>query len=74
VVFTAAGIRPHDTVRSMTDPRPLRLSARTRAAAWIVTGPVGHLYGGVADWAELLARYALASARERLRVSRSRAG
>ena len=29
---------------------------RTRAAAWLVTGPAGHLYGGVADWATLLTR------------------
>ena len=35
-----------------------------RLAAWIVTGPLGHLYGGVADWATLLARYAWARARE----------
>jgi hypothetical protein len=36
-----------------------------RFAAWIVTGPVGHLYGGVADLTALLARYALARARGR---------
>jgi hypothetical protein len=36
-----------------------------RLAAWIVTGPLGHLYGGVADWATLLARYAWARARGR---------
>jgi hypothetical protein len=28
----------------------------TRIAAWLYTGPLGHLAGGVADWAELLAR------------------
>ena len=39
--------------------------AHRRAAAWLVTGPVGHLAGGVADWAELLARHALARARSR---------
>jgi len=38
---------------------------RRRAAAWMVTGPVGHLYGGVADWAGLLARHVAA------RVARS---
>jgi hypothetical protein len=27
-----------------------------RAAAWLVTGPVGHLVAGVADWVELAAR------------------
>jgi hypothetical protein len=36
-----------------------------RLAAWIVTGPLGHLYGGLADWATLLARYAWARARGR---------
>jgi hypothetical protein len=32
-------------------------------AAWIVTGPVGHLYAGVADWAGVLVRYARARGR-----------
>jgi hypothetical protein len=32
-------------------------------AAWVVTGPLGHLYGGLADWATLLGRYAVARAR-----------
>jgi hypothetical protein len=41
------------------------MGARRRLAAWIVTGPVGHLYGGVADLTALLARYALARARGR---------
>jgi len=36
-----------------------------RAQAWIVTGPPGHLAGGLADWAELLGRWALARARGR---------
>jgi hypothetical protein len=26
-------------------------------AAWLLTGPIGHLTAGVADWAELLARW-----------------
>jgi hypothetical protein len=26
-------------------------------AAWLVTGPIGHLTAGVADWVELLARW-----------------
>ena len=30
----------------------------TRFVTWFYTGPLGHLYGGVADWAELMARYA----------------
>jgi hypothetical protein len=33
-----------------------------RIGAWLYTGPLGHLYGGVADWVELLARYARARA------------
>jgi hypothetical protein len=41
------------------------MGARRRLAAWIVTGPVGHLYGGVADLTALLARYACARARGR---------
>jgi hypothetical protein len=41
------------------------MGPRRRLAAWIVTGPVGHLYGGVADLTVLLARYALARARGR---------
>jgi hypothetical protein len=28
-----------------------------RLAAWLVTGPLGHLAAGIADWAELLARW-----------------
>ena len=36
-----------------------------RLLTWIYTGPVGHLYGGVADWAELLARYGWARLRGR---------
>lgn len=35
----------------------------TRIAAWVVTGPLGHLYGGVADWTTLAARFAWARAR-----------
>jgi hypothetical protein len=30
----------------------------SRLAAWLVTGPLGHLWAGLADWAELLARWA----------------
>jgi hypothetical protein len=41
------------------------MASGERLAAWIWTGPVGHLYGGLADWAELLARYAWARARGR---------
>jgi hypothetical protein len=44
-----------------------RLSPSTRALAWIYTGPLGHLYGGVVDWLLLLWRLALARARKRAR-------
>jgi hypothetical protein len=27
----------------------------SRLAAWLVTGPIGHLLAGIADWAALLA-------------------
>jgi hypothetical protein len=30
---------------------------RSRLAAWLVTGPLGHLWAGLADWAELVARW-----------------
>jgi hypothetical protein len=36
---------------------------RTRLAAWLVTGPLGHLAAGIADWAELLARWLWSRAR-----------
>jgi hypothetical protein len=42
-----------------------RRTRATRAATWLYTGPLGHLYGGVADWATLLSRYLLARARGR---------
>ncbi len=32
-------------------------------AAWVVTGPLGHLYAGVVDWVVVLSRYARARAR-----------
>jgi hypothetical protein len=28
-----------------------------RLATWLVTGPLGHLAGGVLDWTGLMARY-----------------
>ena len=37
----------------------------TRLLTWFYTGPVGHLYGGAADWAELMTRYLWAKARGR---------
>jgi hypothetical protein len=32
-------------------------------AAWILTGPVGHLYAGIADWVGVLVRYVRARGR-----------
>jgi hypothetical protein len=32
-------------------------------AAWVVTGPVGHLYAGLLDWAAVLVRLARARGR-----------
>jgi hypothetical protein len=47
----------------MRPPRPPQVAV----AAWIVTGPLGHLYAGVRDVVEALAQYARARARgERL--------
>jgi hypothetical protein len=31
----------------------------TRLAAWLCTGPIGHLVAGVVDWVALLARHLL---------------
>jgi hypothetical protein len=33
------------------------VTARDRAAAWIVTGPIGHLWSVLADLAVLFSRY-----------------
>ena len=41
---------------------------RERAAAWYVTGPLGHFVAGVADWAQLLIRFAAARTRARARA------
>jgi hypothetical protein len=43
----------------------LALPPHVRIAAWVVTGPVGHLCAGVVDWAALLARHWWARARRR---------
>jgi hypothetical protein len=37
-----------------------------RALAWLFTGPLGHLYGMLADLTVLWARYARARLRQRL--------
>jgi hypothetical protein len=44
-----------------------RLPPSTRVLAWLYTGPVGHLYGGLVDWVALLWRLALARVRARVR-------
>jgi hypothetical protein len=31
--------------------------------AWVLTGPLGHLYAGLADWAGVLVRYVRARGR-----------
>ena len=36
-----------------------------RLAAWLVTGPLGHLAAGAIDWGALAAHYAYARARGR---------
>jgi hypothetical protein len=41
------------------------MSHANRLRAWLLFGPVGHLAGGLLDWAELLARYWRARARGR---------
>jgi hypothetical protein len=43
--------------------RRQRLTPARRAQAWIVTGPVGHLAGGLLDWCELVVQLAWARAR-----------
>ncbi len=37
--------------------RPIQVTRRTRLAAWLVTGPVGHLVGGALDVLSLLRGY-----------------
>lgn len=49
-----------------------RLSPGTRLAAWIVTGPIGHLYGGVADWIEVAAKLSWGRVDPRRRQERRR--
>ena len=39
---------------AVNDTKALRM--RERFAAWFVTGPLGHLASGLADWAVLLWR------------------
>jgi hypothetical protein len=44
---------------------------RTRLAAWLVFGPLGHLAAGVTDWVVLLAGWQLAELKARRAASRS---
>jgi hypothetical protein len=44
---------------------------RERALAWLYTGPLGHLWGTLADIVVLWVRWGAASARARLRANRS---
>jgi hypothetical protein len=46
--------------------RVLRRRPPERLAAWIVTGPIGHLYGSLADIALLWGRWGLSRVRARL--------
>jgi len=46
-------------VRRVLPSRP----PREAIAAWVLTGPLGHLYAGVADWAVLLVRLVRARGR-----------
>jgi hypothetical protein len=41
------------------------LPLHTRLAAWVVTGPVGHLWAGVVDWLVVLGRVVWARVRGR---------
>jgi hypothetical protein len=43
----------------------MRRAPQERLAAWLLTGPLGHLVAGAADWCTLLARLAWARARGR---------
>jgi hypothetical protein len=43
--------------------QPLRRSPAERLAAWLVTGPLGHLWSTLADVVVLLARWARARVR-----------
>jgi hypothetical protein len=45
---------------------------RARVATWLVCGPLGHLAGGVTDWAILFVRWQRAAAQARRRATRPR--
>jgi hypothetical protein len=48
-----------------SDITSIRRDPAERAQAWLVTGPLGHLWSALADVAVLLARYAVARVRGR---------
>jgi hypothetical protein len=47
-------------------------AVRSRLLARYYTGPIGHLVAGIADWAELLARWNWQRLRERYKRGGSR--
>jgi hypothetical protein len=51
-------------------PRPLRRRPAERAAAWLYTGPPGHLYSTLVDIAVAWSRWAASRGREKLRQAR----
>lgn len=53
----------NDTVRPVAALGPV--PPRRRLLAWLITGPLGFLAAGMADWAQLYARYVWARARGR---------
>jgi hypothetical protein len=50
--------------------RVIRRGPRERFDAWMVTGPLGHLYGTLADIAVLWARWGVSRVRARSRSGR----
>jgi hypothetical protein len=50
----------------MARPAQLRRPPGERVLAWLYTGPLGHLYGAVADIGVLWTRWVLSLARERV--------
>ena len=61
VVFSAAGTSA--TIPCLLVSPARRPRSRMRAEAWLWTGPLGHLLGGLLDLSGALIRYALARAR-----------
>ena len=57
-------MRADDSVTAVIDRSP-----REKAAAWVMTGPLGHLYGTVTDIAVLWARWGLSRVRARAKRS-----